>query len=195
MSNEELAVAVKGGNGEALLTLWAQVRRLAWKFMPRWRTAAEAGGLTSEDLEQVAFLALLRAVEAFDAERGFRFSSFFTTSLRAEVFAAAGIRTEKRARDPLRAAVSLDVPLTDDEADITLADTIQDPAAEAVIEGAALRLTVQGILAELPEDQQTALRQRYWLDIPLDEAGRKAHDAALRTLRHPSRSKALRHLL
>lgn len=101
MSNEELAVTAKGGNGEALLTLWAQVRRLAWKFMPRWRAAAEAGGLTSEDLEQVAFLALLRAVAAFDAGRGFRFSSFFTTSLRAEVFAAAGIRTEKRARDTL----------------------------------------------------------------------------------------------
>ena len=192
MSNEELAVAVKCGNGEALLTLWAQVRRLAWKFMPRWRTAAEAGGLTSEDLEQVAFLALLRAVAAFDAGRGFRFSSFFTTSLRAEVFAAAGIRTEKRARDPLRAAVSLDAPLTDDEGDVTLADTIQDPAAEAVIEGAALRLTVQGILEELPEDQQSALYRRYWSNLPLDEAGRKAHDAALRALRHPSMSRRLR---
>ena len=68
-------------------------------------------------------------------------------------------------------------------------------AAEAVIEGAALRLTVQAILEELPEDQQAALRQRYWLDIPLDEAGRKAHDAALRALRHPSRSKDLRQML
>lgn len=194
-SNEKLAVSIQEGNGEALLTLWAQVRRLAWKFMPRWRTAAEAGGLTSEDLEQVIFVSLLRAVEAFDAGRGFRFSSFFTTSLRAEVFAAAGIRSEKRARDPLRAAVSLDVPLTDGEGDMTLADTIPDPEAEAAIEGAALRLTVWDIMSELPKDQQAALYRRYWLNLPLDEAGRKAHDAALRTLRHPSRSKALRQML
>ena len=123
-----------------------------------------------------------------------KLQNFFGVFLQFQigVDTASGIRTEKRARDPLRAAVSLDAPLTDDEGDVTLADTIQDPAAEAVIEGAALRLTVQGILAELSEDQQTALRQRYWLDIPLDEAGRKAHDAALRALRHPSMSRRLR---
>lgn len=88
--------------------------------------------------------------------------------------------------------MSLNAPLTDDEGDMTLADTIPDPAAEAVIEGTALRLTVQGILEELPEDQQAALYRRYWLNLPLDEAGRKAHDAALRTLRHPSMSRRLR---
>lgn len=50
-------------------------------------------------------------------------------------------------------------------------------------------------LEELPEDQQSALYRRYWLDLPLDEAERKNHDAALRALRHPSRSKTLRQLL
>ena len=91
--------------------------------------------------------------------------------------------------------MSLDVPLTDGEGDMTLADTIPDPEAEAAIEGAALRLTVWDIMSELPKDQQAALYRRYWLNLPLDEAGRKAHDAALRTLRHPSRSKALRQML
>lgn len=193
MSNEELAAMARGGNGDALLDLWAQVRRLAWKFIPRWRTAAEAGGLTAEDLEQVAFLALLRAVDAFDAERGLKFSTYFITALKAEVFAASGIRTEKRARDPLRYAVSLDVPLSQDAPeDTALSELIPDPAAEEAIDSAGLRLAIQGFLAELPEPQRRALYERYWLEISTD---RKAHDAALKALRHPSRSKRLRELI
>lgn len=193
MSNEELAVTAKGGDKDALLDLWAQVRRLAWRFLPRWRTAAEAGGLTAEDLEQTAFLALLRAVDAFDVERGLKFSTYFITMLKAEVFAASGIRTEKRARDPLRYAVSLDVPLSQDAPeDTALSELIPDPAAEEAIDSAGLRLAIQGFLAELPEPQRRALYERYWLEISTD---RKAHDAALKALRHPSRSKRMRELI
>lgn len=193
MSNEELAAMARGGDGDALLDLWAQVRRLAWKFLPRWRTAAEAGGLTSEDLEQVAFLALLRAVDAFDAGRGLKFSTFFVTSLRAEVFTASGIRTEKRARDPLRYAVSLDVPLSQDAPeDTALSELIPDPAAEEAIDSAGLRLAIRDFLAELPEQQRRALYEKYWLEVSAD---RKAHDAGLKALRHPSRSRRLRELI
>ena len=35
MSNEELTAAAKGGDKDALLDLWAQVRRMVWKFIPR----------------------------------------------------------------------------------------------------------------------------------------------------------------
>lgn len=165
---------------------------MAWRFIPRWRTAAEAGGLTAEDLEQVAFLALLRAVDAFDAGRGLRFSTYFVTALRAEVFAASGIRTEKKSRDPLRYAVSLDVPLSQDAPeDTTLAELIPDPAAEEAIDSAGLRLAIRDFLAELLEPQRRALYEKYWLEISTD---RKAHDAALKTLRHPSRSRRLKEL-
>ena len=193
MNNEELAVTAKGEDKDALLDLWAQVRRMAWKFLPRWRTAAEAGGLTAEDLEQVAFLALLRAVDAFDAGRGLGFSTYFVTALRAEVFAASGIHTEKRARDPLRYAVSLDVPLSQDAPeDSSLSELIPDPAAEEAIDSAGLRLTIRDFLAELPEPQRRALYERYWLEISVDQ---KAHDAALKALRHPSRSRRLKALI
>ena len=193
MSNEELAVTAKGGDKDALLDLWAQVRRLAWRFLPRWRAAATAGGLTEEDLEQTAFLALLRAVDAFDPGRGLKFSTYFVTALRAEVFAASGIRTEKKSRDPLRYADSLDVPLSQDAPeDSTLAELIPDPAAEEAIDSAGLRLTIQGFLEELPKPQRRALYARYWLEISVDQ---KAHDAALKALRHPSRSRRLKALI
>lgn len=44
MSNEELAVTAKGGDTNALLDLWSRVRRLAWRFIPRWRAAARKTG-------------------------------------------------------------------------------------------------------------------------------------------------------
>lgn len=192
MSNEELAVMIQAGRRELLLDLWAQTQRLAWRFLPRWRAAATAGGLTEEDLEQVSFLALLRAVDAFDAERGLKFSTYFITMLKAEVFNASGIRTEKRARDPLRYAVSLDVPLSQDAPEgSSLSELIPDPAAEEAIDGAGLRLAIRDFLAELPEPQRRALYEKYWLEISTD---RKAHDAALKALRHPSRSRRLKEL-
>lgn len=187
-SNEELAALIQSGRRELLLELWEGVRRYAWKKAAAWPRA----GLEVEDLMQSAFLALLEAVSSFSPDKGAQFLTWYTFRLKTAFAEATGWRTEHQRRDPLRAAVSLDAPLTDDEGDMTLADTIQDPAAEAVIEGAALRLTVQAILEELPEDQQAALRRRYWLGLPLDEAGCKAHDAALRTLRYPSVSRRLR---
>lgn len=190
-SNEKLAVSIQAGDRGKLLELWAGVERYAWKKAAAWPRA----GLEVEDLMQSAFLALLEAVSSFSPDKGAQFLTWYTFRLKTAFAEATGWRTERQRRDPLRAAVSLDAPLTDDEGDMTLADTIPDPAAEAVIEESALRLTVQGILEELPEDQQAALYRRYWMNLPLDETGRKAHDAALRALRHPSRSKALRHLL
>lgn len=187
MSNEELAVLIQSGRRELLLKLWEGVRRYAWKKSAAWPRA----GLEVEDLMQAAFLALLEAVNSFSPDKG-GFLTWYTFRLKTAFAEVTGWRTEHQRRDPLRAAVSLDASLTDEEGDVTLADTIPDPAAEAVIEGTALRLTVQGILEELPEDQQAALYRRYWLDIPLDGAGRKAHDAALRALRHPSMSRRLR---
>lgn len=102
MGNKELAATARGGDTGALMDLWAQVRRLAWRFIPRWRTAAE------------------------DA-----------------------------------------------------------------IDSAGLRLTIRDFLAELPEAQRRVLYGRYWLENPVD---RKAHDAALRALWHPSKSRVLREL-
>jgi len=43
MSNETLAVLAQGGDREALLELWAQVRRFIWKQARRW--AGRGGGV------------------------------------------------------------------------------------------------------------------------------------------------------
>lgn len=192
MSNEEIAVLAQTGDRDALLTLWAQVRRLAWKFIPRWRTAAAAGGLVDEDLEQIAFVGLMRAVDSFRPDAGWRFSTIFVRAVQNELAAAVG-RTDRQLSDPLRFSVSLDLPASPDaDEDLTLRDMLEDPQAAEAFRRAEVFGALEPFLSDLPADQQAALYRRYWLELPPGEVDRKAHDAALRALRHPSRSRQLR---
>lgn len=192
MSNEEIAVLAQTGDKDALLTLWAQVRRLAWKFIPRWRAVAAAGGLVDADLEQIAFVGLMRAVDSFRPDAEWRFSTVFVRAVQNELAAAVG-RTDRQLSDPLRTAVSLDLPASPDAAEeLRLADMLEDPQAAEAFRRAEVFGALEPFLSDLPADQQAALYRRYWLELPPGEVDRKAHDAALRALRHPSRSRQLR---
>lgn len=193
MTNEALVTAIQSGQRERWPELWQQVKGLAWQQIHRWSWAREKAGVEREDFLQASMLALWAAVNSYDASRGAQFSTWFVMALQKEFTQAAGIRTGKQSQDPLRGAVSLDAPLTDDEGDsLALADTLEDPQAEEPFRQAELRVSLKKALAELPADQRRALYRRYWLEVPADP---KAHSAALRALRHPSRSMALRGLL
>ena len=193
MTNEELVAAIQSGQRERWVELWRQVQGLAWQYSHKWSWAKEKAGVEREDLLQASMLALWMAADSYDAARGAQFSTWFVTAIQGEFTRAAGIRTGKQSQDPLRDAMSLDAPLRDDEGDsLTLADTLEDSQAEEPFRQAELRVSLKRALAELPEDQRRALYRRYWLET---SANPRAHDAALRALRHPSRSRALRGLL
>ena len=185
MNNEELAAMAQAGDREALLKLWTQVRRMVYQQAMRW---AGVGGTTLEDLEQAGFIAMLRAVDSYDPSRGTKFSTHLFQRLRAELSAATGYNSKRSWFDPLQNAVSLDAPLEDSE-DATLADFIPDPAAAAEMDGMEVRIGVAAILAELPEDQQRAVRGKYWHDLTVDK---KTLNAAMKRLRHPDCSRRLK---
>lgn len=196
MTNEEMAVAVKAGQAD-ILTLWAQVRRFAMKKALRMeRAVGVRGGVTSEDLLQSGFLALMDTLERWDTESGYTFISYFSTCLKTAFSACCGMRSTKQDQDPLRGCVSLNRPaIPDDPNSETLGDLVPDPAAEFAIEDIAerdrldrLRAVIKDALAQLPEEQQAAIRDRYWYDKPVDH---KTLQAALRRLRHPSISRVL----
>lgn len=193
MTNEALVTAIQSGQRERWPELWQQVKGLAWQQIHRWSWAREKAGVEREDLLQASMLALWAAVNSYDASRGAQFLTWFVMALQKEFTQAAGIRTGKQSQDPLRGAVSLDAPLTDDEGDsFALADTLEDPKAEDSFRRAELRAALERALADLPGEQRRALYCRYWLEVPAEP---RAHNAALRALRHPSRSRALRELL
>jgi len=195
MTNEELAVLAQAGDREALLKLWGQVRRMVLKYAHKW-AASGRGGAEVEDLLQSGFIAMLRAVDSYDAAAGYAFTTHLFYLLKQEFTAACGQRTQRERLDPLQTAYSLDAPFTDDEGDpLTLADTLPDSAAEAELAAVAdrdfearRRAAIEEALSTLSADQQEAIRGRYYRNERVDVA---AHAKALRLLRHPSRSRAL----
>lgn len=185
MTNEELAVAIQAGDRDKLVELWNQVKRMVYKQAVR---LSGWGGATVEDLTQAGFIAVLLAASTYDQTKA-KFSTHLFQRLRAEFSAAAGQNTKLARLDPIHNAVSLDVPVADEDDSDTFADLIPDPAATVEMESMDVRLGVAAVLAELPKEQQKVIRDKYWNDLPVDA---KIHAAALRRLRHPDCSKRLK---
>lgn len=191
-TNEELLQQAKEGNEDAILELWHQARKIVFSAVKRW--GREANGLTKEDLAQESFIGFLNAVKGFDSSSGKQFSTYVMNAVRWRLQTVMGYHSEKTKREPLRDCVSLDTPLLDDEDGGTLLDMLEDPAAAEAFNHADSFGALEPFLSALPEKQQAALFLRYWLEIPLSKEERKLHDTALRTLRHPDRSRKLKEL-
>ena len=195
MSNEELAAMIQSGERERLIELWQQIRRMALKEAVRW-AAYHSNGVELDDLEQAGFIALMRAVDGFDPAAGARFSTWYHRILRTEFEAATGRRTEKQRRDPLDAAVSLDVPVGEDEDSATLGELQEDPAAARALEDAEKRMqqerlhaALRAAIVTLPPNLQAVIWRHYFCGEIVDA---NAHSKALRMLRAPKCSRALR---
>ena len=201
MTNEELARQIQQGERGLILSLWEQVRRFALQQARRWAYLGR-GGVTMEDLEQAAFLALLDALEGWKSAEG-QFLTWYGLRLKSAFTAATGQRTKRDQMDPLQSRISLDAPLTDREGNpFTLEDTIPDPQAEAAMERIGVWDALYTAVGGLPAPQREELRRRYWLGQSTAEISaatgsteqevRKLEAAALRTLRHPRVSRSLR---
>lgn len=206
MKNEELVAAIQGGERDRLPELWEQVERFVRKqAYRRYLLSNGLGGVETEDLYQSGYIALVAAVDSYNPTAGRSFIGWLALTLKTAFAEAGGYRSRKQANDPLHYAVSMDQPAKEDDTDgATLGELQMDPAAEYAIEAVEerdrldrLRDAVENAIAQLPEDQQKAIRRRYYgvgltpPPGPERDQDATAHRAALRALRHPSRSRAL----
>ena len=103
MTNEELAVLIKKGEKQYLPALYMQVERLLWHSVRRYAARCEdrmrARGVTVEDLIQDTFFALVDAVNAFDPDKGFKFTTYLHFPVKNRLRFALGFTTHRR--DPL----------------------------------------------------------------------------------------------
>lgn len=188
----KIAVSVQSGDGE-VLALWGMCRRYAMQQATRWLRAFEgSGGVELDDLEQSAFIGLLKAVQTWKPESG-AFSTWYTIQLRAVFVEAYGMRTKRTREDPLnKFHLSLDTPLDENEdGSFTIADVLPDEAAEEAfedIEQRDFRQAVQAALAQLTDAQRDAIISEFWLGQKPDA---KARREAIRALRHPRIRKPL----
>lgn len=196
MTTNDIAAAVQAGQA-GYSELWEAVQRFAHDRAYRWARATEGhSGMTVEDFMQCAFLALVEALKGWDAKSG-SFLTWYGLRLKSTFAEAAGLRTERDKRDPLRTAVPLDAPLTDNDGDpFMLSDIVPDPAAVAAINDVTeldfqqrRHKALEMALAALPEDQRAAVVGRYCYGRKTDT---RACNAGLRALRHPAISRHLK---
>ena len=201
MTTNEIAAAVQSGQADRM-ELWEAVRRFSYDRAYRWYRAMEGrGGMMLEDYIQVAFLALLDALESWDPTVG-AFNTWFGLKLKGAFTEAVGMRTQRDKRDPIHHALSLDAPLTESGEDLTLADVIEDPRSEEEIEAVAeldyqqrRKQALATALDGLTEDQRRAVVLRHCHGLTVDQTAsrmgttrataRAAEQKGLRLLRHP----------
>ena len=202
MTTNEIAAAVQSGQADRM-ELWEAVRRFSYDRAYRWYRAMEGrGGMVLEDYIQVAFLALLEALESWDPAAG-AFLTWYGLKLKGAFTEAAGMRTQRDKRDPIHHALSLDMPLNGEIGeDLTLADVIEDPRSEEEIEAVAeldyqqrRKQALATALDGLTEDQRRAVVLRHCHGLTVDQTAdrmgitrataRAAEQKGLRLLRHP----------
>lgn len=194
LSNEDIAVRIKAGDRDLIPVLWERVRRFIARtanyYIPYTRPGTEA-----DDLVNTGYIALVKAVEYFEPDKGANFLTALKFYLRAEFGAACGWRTGKK--DPILTAASLDRPLKDGD-DRTLED-IQPSSRDEIGEAerriwlSQLRRALSRAMDELPPDEREAFLRRFWKEQTTQDAAkamglsfyefRKLEAAAKKTMR------------
>lgn len=169
-TNEELAILAQNGDPSAAGQLWEQNRPLLgmmlWRLYDLYRERATAAGVTWEDVEQIGYFCILRALKSYNPAAG-KFSTYLEYAVKTQFYGLVGMRTEKQYKEPLNHAGSLDEPRGEEE-DLFLADIIPDPAAAAALEAVdedlfreKLRDDLNGALEGLPERSADIVRGHY----------------------------------
>ena len=169
MTNEELATLVKSGSSEHIELLWqniaAFIRQRANRIaaIPNRDHAADL-----DDLVQQGYFAMLQAVQTFDPTAGKTFIGWLSFYLKRQFAIATGFDQCTKQLNPSKCASSLNVPLTDNEADGQRMDFLPDPdaeqpyfAAESQADAERLHDDLERALATLPEHAAQILKLRF----------------------------------
>ena len=171
MKNEDLAEQIQQGRTEFISQLWTQTEKLFYWLSSRWwdsyKNECRAAGLELDDLNQIAFFALLDAVNAFDKTKGFKFATYCNHALKNCFKKAMGLRSSKI--EPLNTTVSVDAALSADNENLTLLDLVEDTSAteafdciQDTVYCEQLRRTLDTAINKKCNAQQAAIIQMHY---------------------------------
>lgn len=180
MTNEELVIKIQQGERDLLLVLWEQVRNFVVGVAMKWAKAEkpdayfEAVSDFADDLIQSGFIALVEAVDAFDATQENKFLTllgFYLKKHFGQTCAdASGWSRYARSKKGAELHVySLNAPLKNSESDSLdeFGDFIADPKndiadAEELIYQQELHTALERALGKLEPDEEQVIRAKYY---------------------------------
>lgn len=168
MTNEEYAIHAQNGDQNALEMLWKNCHSFIRSQAMRWNRAFQNRPcFDDEDLTQAGYFALLNAVSSYDPSKGM-FLTYLAFHLKTAFADVCGCRSTAQMKAPENNALSLDRPITADDADITLGDTVPSPDngiehAEESLYIQQLRQYIDEALASsvLTDKQSIFIREHY----------------------------------
>lgn len=205
MSNEELVAAIQAGE-DRMEELWEQVCGLVkWKanhIMTVLTLRGSSCGVEFDDLFNSGYLALVKAVETYNAEVSGAFSTWLMFYLRSAFAVTAGYQTKKSQNEPLNNALSLDTPLSDDSDSSTMMEIVEDPNSQKPMQDMEesvfqkqLHEAMEAALTALPKQNAEVLRLRHYQGLTYATIGqiqettperiRQMETKAIRELRRP----------
>ena len=183
-TNEQLALACQAGDKQAIAQLWEQTKALicswCYHYYERGRDRCAACGVELADLQQEGFLALLDAMQAFQPEQEYKFTSYLNFPLKNRCNALLGKRGAPR---PLNECDSLEEITKDDKEDNPLSRFYKrtlDPNAQEAFEQAEdreynrqLHEALQEAMDTLQEKHRDILQWRYYDGLTLQQCGER----------------------
>lgn len=217
MTNEEIAMQLQEKipapeRTNLYAQLWEQNRGLIWQTARRFSACQEERcarcGVTTDDLAQSGFFALVGAVKAYRADSGYKLTTYLRYHLKTHFSAALNGGKRRTAKDLLNECDSLDKP-TGEDGDCCLLDIIPDPdggnlqeEAEESIFQEQLRQELAGILDGMEPECTRVIKRRYMAGRTLRAVGqelgksmervRQLEGKAMRQLRNPKNARRLR---
>ncbi len=174
MSNEELALLAQKGDTAARGSLWEQNQGLLTQLFARYFPLCQHYHCEPDDLLQCGYFVICKAVEAYNPEKGLKFTSYLKHHVQNAVNETFCTRGDKKRHWD----VSGNTPVgTEGEAE--LLDLQPDPEAtrpfedvEATLYNQQLHSTIEACMAEkLDERQSDLLRRIYYQGEPLAQLG------------------------
>ncbi|MDD6490271.1 MAG: sigma-70 family RNA polymerase sigma factor [Clostridia bacterium] len=201
MENEQLVTLIQSGNRDLLPELWEQTERLIKMLIVRYaKSKVLPNSMDIDDLLQCGYFALLQAVRAFKADKGLKFTSYLSYSVKNAIDEETG-NDRKHFKE-----ISYNKTVKDRSGDnVELLDLMEDSTAEYnLIEPVELtdtqRIVIEA-LERLPPVQREVISKHYLKGLTFEQIAternctveniRQYKTAAFRTLRKDRTLRAL----
>lgn len=180
MTNEELAKNIYySGKNELIEDLYNKNYGILYRYAKGFYNGhfkrLTKCGVEMDDMMNEGYFALLYAVKAYcESDTDYRFTAFLKYPLLNRFKMLAGLKTKAETNEPLNNALSLDAPISEEDSDTALADTIYDKSSNfedellyKIISDEVFK-TVKSILSDCPE-LYNVIYMRFALNMPISK--------------------------